>query len=48
MELVFQTGLEEPRENMLLELLSQIMHEPFFDQLRTREQLGMFQPVNWF
>ena len=28
------------REHVILELISQIMEEPVFDTLRTREQLG--------
>lgn len=39
-EIIFQTGVEDTKENMLNELLVQILHEPAFDQLRTKEQLG--------
>ena len=35
-----QVGEENTRSNVLLELLSQILHEPCFDTLRTKEQLG--------
>jgi insulysin len=37
---VLQTGVQETRENMLLELLAQILSEPAFNILRTNEQLG--------
>ncbi|KFD65259.1 hypothetical protein M514_00656 [Trichuris suis] len=39
-ELLLQVGVEKTRENMLLELFVQIIQEPCFDQLRTKEQLG--------
>ena len=32
--------MEDVSSNMLLELLVQVMKEPCFDQLRTKEQLG--------
>lgn len=35
-----QVGEENTKPNVLLELLSQILHEPCFDTLRTKEQLG--------
>lgn len=35
-ELYYQCGLQSKENNMKLELLSQIMHEPCFDQLRTK------------
>lgn len=40
MEVILQTGVENPRINMLNELIGQIFHEPCFNQLRTKEQLG--------
>uniref|UniRef100_A0A914XIB4 Insulin-degrading enzyme n=1 Tax=Plectus sambesii TaxID=2011161 RepID=A0A914XIB4_9BILA len=40
LEVLLQTGVQETRENMLLELLTQIMAEPAFNKLRTNEQLG--------
>lgn len=40
MALYLQTNLEATKENMLSELLEQIINEQFFDQLRTKEQLG--------
>ena len=36
----YQTGLQETRLNMLLELFSQIINESCYNQLRTKEQLG--------
>ena len=36
-----QIGPEDTRLNMLLELLAQVLQEPCFDTLRTKEQLGM-------
>lgn len=39
-EMYLQLGLEEKRANMLLELAAQILKEPCFNVLRTREQLG--------
>ncbi|CAL8128505.1 unnamed protein product [Orchesella dallaii] len=36
----FQTGMQERRANVLVELLENIANEPCFDQLRTKEQLG--------
>lgn len=35
-----QTGQQDPRENVLLELVVQLAAEPAFNQLRTTEQLG--------
>ena len=40
LEVYLQTGQEETRSNMLLELTAQIIAEPCFDILRTKEQLG--------
>ncbi len=37
---VYQVGQENTLSNVLLELLSQILKEPCFDALRTKEQLG--------
>jgi len=39
-EIYYQCGIQETRTNMLLELLAQIIKEPCFHQLRTKEQLG--------
>ena len=39
-EFYLQCGLEEARANMLLELAAQVIKEPCFSVLRTREQLG--------
>lgn len=36
----FQVGIENMRDNTCLSLLQQTMSETFFDQLRTKEQLG--------
>ncbi|XP_018404393.1 PREDICTED: insulin-degrading enzyme-like, partial [Cyphomyrmex costatus] len=36
----YQTGLQSTESNMLLELLAQIIQEPCFNTLRTKEQLG--------
>ncbi|GAU94160.1 hypothetical protein RvY_05985 [Ramazzottius varieornatus] len=36
----YQCAFENPRLNMLLELFEQIVNEPCFDILRTKEQLG--------
>jgi len=38
--LYYQCGRQNTRDNMLLELFCQIIKEPCFDQLRTKEQLG--------
>ncbi|KAH3671146.1 hypothetical protein OGAPHI_000857 [Ogataea philodendri] len=40
-ETYIQLGeITDNRERVLTELVSQIVHEPFFDRLRTKEQLG--------
>ncbi|KAJ8025523.1 Insulin-degrading enzyme [Holothuria leucospilota] len=39
-EIYFQTDVQTTRNNMLLELFCQIISEPCFDILRTKEQLG--------
>ncbi|XP_066956310.1 insulin-degrading enzyme [Macrobrachium rosenbergii] len=39
-ETYFQCGVQGTHQNMLLELLCQIIFEPAFDELRTKEQLG--------
>ncbi|KAK7077939.1 hypothetical protein SK128_003283 [Halocaridina rubra] len=39
-ETYFQCGVQGTHQNMLLELLCQIIAEPAFDELRTKEQLG--------
>lgn len=40
LEMYLQCGMQEKRENMILELLCQIITEPCYDVLRTQEQLG--------
>jgi len=40
LENYYQTGLQDSRKNMLLELFSQIINESCYSQLRTKEQLG--------
>lgn len=37
---LFQTGMQSPKNNVLIELLNQLAYEPSYDQLRTKEQLG--------
>lgn len=39
-EVYYQTGLQSTESNMLLELLAQLISEPCFSTLRTKEQLG--------
>ena len=39
-ELYFQVGLQATLNNAILELFCQIINEPAFDTLRTKEQLG--------
>ena len=39
-ESYYQTGLQDTKLNMLLELFSQIINEGCYNQLRTQEQLG--------
>ncbi|VDO93362.1 unnamed protein product [Soboliphyme baturini] len=39
-DVLLQTGVEDTRQNMLVELAVQVLSEPCFDQLRTKEQLG--------
>ncbi|XP_005991607.1 insulin-degrading enzyme isoform X2 [Latimeria chalumnae] len=39
-EIYYQTDMQNTRENMLLELFCQIISEPCFNTLRTKEQLG--------
>lgn len=39
-QVYYQTGLQSTESNMLLELLAQILSEPCFTVLRTKEQLG--------
>merc|ERR1711976_912566 len=36
----YQCGMQDTRQNMLLELFSQIINENCYNQLRTQEQLG--------
>jgi insulysin len=40
LEVYLQTGQEDTRSNVLLELTAQIISEPCFNVLRTKEQLG--------
>lgn len=40
LEMYYQTGEQDTESNMILELFCQIISEPCFDQLRTKEQLG--------
>ncbi|XP_041865501.1 insulin-degrading enzyme-like [Melanotaenia boesemani] len=39
-EIYYQTDMQSTNDNMLLELFSQIISEPCYDTLRTKEQLG--------
>jgi insulysin len=39
-EILLQTGAAEAENVVLLEILKQILCEPMFDTLRTKEQLG--------
>uniref|UniRef100_A0A8D9BMR4 Insulin-degrading enzyme n=5 Tax=Cacopsylla melanoneura TaxID=428564 RepID=A0A8D9BMR4_9HEMI len=39
-EIYYQCGLQNTKDNVLLELFAQLIHEPCFDVLRTKEQLG--------
>ncbi|XP_076624911.1 insulin degrading metalloproteinase isoform X1 [Colletes latitarsis] len=39
-EVYYQTGLQSTQSNMLLELVAQIISEPCYSTLRTKEQLG--------
>lgn len=39
-EVFFEVGRDHPETSALLELLSHLMREPAFNQLRTKEQLG--------
>ncbi|KJH53656.1 peptidase, M16 family [Dictyocaulus viviparus] len=39
-EVLYQAGIQETRENAMVELLVQLLREPAFNQLRTVEQLG--------
>lgn len=38
--IVYQIDVQSTRENMLTELLVQLIEERYFDQIRTKEQLG--------
>lgn len=40
-EIYYQTDMQTTHDNMLLELFCQIISEPCFNTLRTKEQLGM-------
>ncbi|CAK9808752.1 Insulin-degrading enzyme [Anthophora quadrimaculata] len=39
-QIYYQTGLQSTKSDMILELLAQILSEPCFTTLRTKEQLG--------
>lgn len=39
-QVYLQVGLQNTRENALIDLMAQIISEPFFNTLRTKEQLG--------
>mmetsp|Transcript_25023 Transcript_25023/g.38696 ORF Transcript_25023/g.38696 Transcript_25023/m.38696 type:complete len:904 (-) Transcript_25023:2329-5040(-) len=39
-EVYFQISLDDRRTRVIIDLLSHIMYEPLFDQLRTKEQFG--------
>ncbi|KAK0408320.1 hypothetical protein QR680_003887 [Steinernema hermaphroditum] len=41
-EFLLQTGVQDKRSNMLLELFNQVSKEAAFDVLRTKEQLGYY------
>lgn len=43
-EIYYQTDMQTTHDNMLLELFCQIISEPCFNTLRTKEQLG--EPTN--
>lgn len=40
LEFYLQCGVQETRATVLVELLVQMLHEPFYSTLRTKEQLG--------
>ena len=42
-EIYYQTAVQETKSNMMLELFCQIVSEPCFNMLRTKEQLGMVE-----
>ncbi|VDN29200.1 unnamed protein product [Gongylonema pulchrum] len=44
---IMQTGQQDVRENVLLELIVQLISEPAFNQLRTNEQLGNVTKSSW-
>ena len=39
-EVYFQCGKDEIQDRVIVDILTQIMYEPLFDQLRTKEQFG--------
>jgi nardilysin len=39
-EIYFQVGKDNVRERVILDMLSHLMSEPFYDQLRTKDQFG--------
>lgn len=39
-EMYFQIGRDNVRDRTMMDMLVQILHEPFFDQLRTKDQFG--------
>lgn len=45
-EIYYQTDMQTTHDNMLLELFCQIIHEPCFNTLRTKEQLGTLHAHN--
>ncbi|VDD86432.1 unnamed protein product [Enterobius vermicularis] len=47
-EFIMQTGVQNPKENVLLQLIVQLISEPAFNQLRTNEQLGYIVHTNVF
>lgn len=39
-EIYFQIGKDNVKDRVLVDLLCEIIHEPFFDRIRTKEQFG--------
>lgn len=46
-EIYYQTDMQSTSENMFLELFCQIISEPCFNTLRTKEQLGKYSHSNY-
>lgn len=46
-EIYYQTDMQTTHDNMLLELFCQIISEPCFNTLRTKEQLGESEKHSW-